>query len=515
MPEGIVAMEYLEIQDVSGRRQQIPLNRPRFIIGREPTCDIPLSHPGVSRRHAQLQRTDQGRWLLQDLNSRNRVFVGNEAVQQIVLEPRKPFTIADYTLSLHEITPPPDVLQSLEDDTAIVKQDDDSWLERLRFLQRSLIILDKPRSILERLAEEFERFLEPAVLAIGVAKPDGYTWDIVRARNGMNAPLKEADRHVIEDPSSFLSWNARASMSGSKSDNPSACMLFPIKGRNHIVGHVFCVGASKESLPKHARRYFSLAATQAGLIYDNLLLSDLRQSQIAVEKELHQARQIQMDLFPPSFDVYPCLDAYAVNLPSAQVSGDYYDLFQINNDEVAFVIADAMGHGMPAALLMAAVRAALRMGLKLSLSWSDIFRGLDDLIRQARENTFVTGMLGCINLTKQELHLVSAGHPLPSILVDGERREIPEHCQSRPWGLDMPSNWEVGRISLQGRRWSIIAYTDGITRRSFGSARINAYHERHHLLAAEDLCQGLLSEISGQSGSLLEDDQTVLVICSK
>jgi len=79
----------------------------------------------------------------------------------------------------------------------------------------------------------------------------------------------------------------------------------------------------------------------------------------------------------------------------------------------------------------------------------------------------------------------------------------------------MPSNWDVGRISLQGQRWSIIGYTDGITRRSFGAARINAYHERHYLLAAEDLCQGLLSEISGQSGSMLEDDQTVLVLCSK
>lgn len=510
-------MEYLEIIDGQGRRQQVPLNRPRLLIGREPSCDIHLSHPGVSRRHAQLQRTEQGRWLLQDLNSRNRVFVDGEPVQQFVLEPRRMFSIAEYTMALHEITPPPDMLHTLDDDTAILKPDEESWLDRLRFLQRSLLMLDQPKAILERLAEDFQHLLEPSVLAIGLARPDGYKWEIIQARNGVQAPLQEAERLVADDPSSFLAWTAKSGAKGGKAvpkETPPGCMLFPMKGRNHIVGHVFLVGSSKESLPKHVRRYFSLATTQAGLIYDNLLLADLRQSQIAVEKELHQARQIQMDLFPPSFDVHPRLDAFAVNLPSAQVSGDYYDILRINDDTVVFVIADAMGHGMPAALLMAAVRAALRMGLRLSLPWSDIFHGLDDLIRQARENTFVTGMLGRIDLRTQELELVSAGHPRPSILVEGQPQSIPENCQSRPWGLDMPTDWQVGCIPLRGR-WSILCYTDGITRRSFGAPRITAYHQRQQHLSAEDLCQGLLSEISGQSGALLEDDQTVLVLCSK
>jgi sigma-B regulation protein RsbU (phosphoserine phosphatase) len=292
-------------------------------------------------------------------------------------------------------------------------------------------------------------------------------------------------------------------------------MLFPMKGRNHIVGHVFLVGATKQDLPKHVRRYLGIAATEAGLIYDNMVLTDLRQSQLAVEKELQQARQIQMDLFPPSFDVHPRLDAYAVNLPSAQVSGDYYDIVRIDEDTVAFVIADAMGHGMPAALLMAAVRAALRMGLKLSLPWPSIFQGLDDLIRQARENTFVTGMIGRLRFSTQQLEIVSAGHPLPSILVDGQLRAVPEKCQTRPWGIDMHTEWEVGAMPLSGQRWSIIGYTDGITRRSYGAQRIYGYHQKHFHADAEDLCQGLLGEVSSQSDALLEDDQTVLVLCSK
>ena len=64
-------MDHLEVVDGQGRRKRVSLDRPRLLLGREPTCDIHLPHPGVSRRHAQLQRTDQGSWLLQDLRSRN------------------------------------------------------------------------------------------------------------------------------------------------------------------------------------------------------------------------------------------------------------------------------------------------------------------------------------------------------------------------------------------------------------------------------------------------------------
>ena len=83
-----VAMDYLEVVDGAGRRRRVDLDRPRLLIGREPSCDICLPHPGVSRRHAQLQATEQGRWLLQDLSSRNHVYVNNKPVQQLVLEPR-------------------------------------------------------------------------------------------------------------------------------------------------------------------------------------------------------------------------------------------------------------------------------------------------------------------------------------------------------------------------------------------------------------------------------------------
>jgi serine phosphatase RsbU (regulator of sigma subunit) len=189
-------------------------------------------------------------------------------------------------------------------------------------------------------------------------------------------------------------------------------------------------------------------------------------------------------------------------------------------DTVAFVIADAMGHGMPAALMMAAVRASLRMGVMHGLSWEAVFQGLDGIITQVRfGGGFVTGLLGEIDLARGELRVVSAGHHPASILVDGVSAVFPEQCQTRPWGVHFDCPWTVGRVQL-GKDWSILCYTDGIIE---GAARMQVgnstqvvaeYHRRHAHQNAEDLCQGLLSEVSACPSGALGDDQTVLAIRS-
>jgi serine phosphatase RsbU (regulator of sigma subunit) len=517
-------MQVLEVVDGQGRRRQVPLDRPRLLIGREPSCDIHLPHPGVSRRHAQLQRTDQGRWLLQDLSSRNHVYVESRPVQQIVLEARKPFRIAEYWLALLETAPPlrPEAEpEPSQDDTAQTATGLEApWLEHLQIYNRGLLPLDEPHVILEWLAREVVRVLRPRVLAIGINKAGGYTWEIVQSEDeaaGFSAYLEEADEKVQEVHSSIHVWSPAAHDNGS-----GECMLIPMKGKQGVIGHIYLAHPNLAVVPKPMQRYLGLLATYSTMAWDNLQLGRLRQSQIEIEKELQHARQIQIDLFPQTFDVDPRLDAFAVNLPSAKVSGDYYDLIRTGPDTVAFVIADAMGHGMPAALMMAAVRAGLRMGLALNLPWNSVFRGLDDLIHQAGADSFVTGMVGVLDLNASELHLVSAGHPLPSVLVDGQPIEVPDRCLTRPWGIDLQSSWEVSKLSLKGKRWSILSYTDGVTdagpdrtQRLAGAQRVAHFHQKHFEQSAEDICQGLLNDLAVQQGTgSLRDDQTVLVLCS-
>jgi serine phosphatase RsbU (regulator of sigma subunit) len=300
-----------------------------------------------------------------------------------------------------------------------------------------------------------------------------------------------------------------------------AKMLFPMKGRSGVVGHVFLEWPGPGPMPKPLQRYLSMLATVAAMVYENLQLASLRLTQREMEHELQQAREIQMGLFPANFEVDERLDLFALNLPSARVSGDYYDLVRTGPHTLAFVIADAMGHGMPAALLMASVRAVLRMGLTMGLSWEKLFLGLDEIIQQARPESYVTGLIGKLDLEQQTLELVSAGHPMPSVLIAGETVLVPEECGTRPWGIDvLPSDWQMKPLPLGNGPWSILCYTDGVsdawgTTPREAARRVAACHRRCHPLRAEELCQGLLREASGPGKFVtLADDQTVLALQS-
>jgi serine phosphatase RsbU (regulator of sigma subunit) len=521
-------MEYLEITDTQGRRRRVELKRSRLLVGREPTCDIYLPHPNVSRRHAQIQRSPQGAWILQDLNSLNHVFVNDQAVQQIVLESGKEVRIAEYRLTLLEastiIEPGKAGVDSGEPWTHLGP----GWLEQLQAFQRELLRLEQPRQVLEKLAHEFSRIAQPFVVAVGTANAPGppgrYHWDVILTpESGAGEPcLEEASARVQSEDSDVQSWSRQVPEGDTPGPVPPLCLLFPMKGRSGIIGHVYLHRPRLSPLPPEVQRYLSLLTTHAGLVWDNLQLAELRSAQKQFEQELRQARQIQIGLFPPTFDVDPRLNAFAVNLPSVRVSGDYYDLVKTGPNTVAFVIADAMGHGMPAAILMAAVRAGLRMGLFLEEAWAKFFKGLDDIIIQARpDSVFVTGIVGQIDLAKRELQLVSAGHLPPSILVNDRPVALPPECQTRPWGLEFDCPWQAGVVALGNGTWSILCYTDGVTEcgraeGALSSQRAAAYHREHAQLSAEDLCQGIIGEtaLTQAAAGSLADDQTVLVLRS-
>jgi sigma-B regulation protein RsbU (phosphoserine phosphatase) len=518
-------MDYLEIVDAGGRRRRVDLNRPRLLIGREPTCDVCLPHPSVSRRHAQIQQTEQGLWMLQDLNSLNHVYLDNRPVQQILLETGVAVRIADYRLTLGPATPSGAAERKtlpLDDSSTLWNILDTSWLEHMQEFERALLRLDEPGQVLERLAREFLAITHADLVAVGLTEGGRYRWHIVLAGDGRPRDFSgppDVQQRLNLDDSEVKAWVPDARDGETPRTGSSTSFLFPMKGRGTILGHVYVQRPRLSPMPPAMQHYLALLATQAGLVTENLQLAALRLAQKVIEQELRQARQIQIELFPATTDIDERLDAYAVNLPSVQVSGDYYDLVRTGPDTIAFVIADAMGHGMPAALMMAAVRASLRMGLGLGLSWPAIFHGLDGVIAQARVGGFVTGVVGQIDLSAQKLDLVCAGHHLPSVLIGGRAVTLSETCQTRPWGLDFECPWQPVQVELGREDWSILCFTDGITEavtkddQVFSYERVARFHQKNHGQCAEDMCQGLISEVAAQQGAgALNDDQTVLVL---
>jgi len=170
---------------------------------------------------------------------------------------------------------------------------------------------------------------------------------------------------------------------------------------------------------------------------------------------------------------------------------------------------------MPAALLMAAVRSALRMAFA-GLPWTAVFQGLDEAINQARGEMFVTGIVG--HLTARTRAASGVGGPSAARRSSWTAAGGVRRMSDGPWGLDMEARWEVGKLAAAGESWSILCYTDGVTDArcalSVPSApRASPRTTSSTIGQCEDLCQGLLSRVAmNPAGAPFGDDQTVLVL---
>lgn len=140
--------------------------------------------------------------------------------------------------------------------------------------------------------------------------------------------------------------------------------------------------------------------------------------QEGVRKELELASQMQTMLFPRELPNDNKLETSALYLPHQQVGGDYYDFIRINENEVAFCMADVSGKGVSAALLMSNFQANLRALFNHTTSLTELVKDLNQKVMlNANGEKFITLFIGKYNLVTRVLNYINAGHN-PPVLAD-------------------------------------------------------------------------------------------------
>ena len=180
-----------------------------------------------------------------------------------------------------------------------------------------------------------------------------------------------------------------------------------------------------------------------------------------MRKELDSARQIQLSMLPRRDPQFPGLDISAASLPAAEVGGDYYEYFPIDDKRLAIVLADVAGHGVASGLLLSGVRSCLHLLKGRPRHPVEIVTRLDRMVRDTTEKRmFITLLYAQFDLEDQSLVLASAGHPPPVIVRDGVPTLPP--LQSPPLGTQLPHDFVEHRFDLRpGDRY--VLYTDGLT----------------------------------------------------
>ncbi len=208
----------------------------------------------------------------------------------------------------------------------------------------------------------------------------------------------------------------------------------------------------------------------------NTMIDDLKKyieenEKVTAEKErianeIKVASRIQMSIIPQTFPAFPErkeIDIFANIIPALEVGGDFYDFAFIDEDRLGFVIGDASGKGVPAALFVAISRSFLKATSTAMKGHEpgDCLRHVNELIcSEDYMNMFITMFYGVLDTKTGELHYCNAGHN-PSYIIknDGTLKRL-ETVNGPALGAFSGVDYKTLTLDIGD---GIFLYTDGVT----------------------------------------------------
>src|SRR6476620_5087707 len=207
-------------------------------------------------------------------------------------------------------------------------------------------------------------------------------------------------------------------------DRTRSEMVAPIISNNEVIGVFDLESDHLNAYSNDDLEVLMLLSSQVAIIIEKVMLHEQQIEKQRLETQLEVARQVQLALLPARDPQLDGFEISAYNFPTEEVSGDYYDWVRIYDDQIGMVIADVSGKGMPAALLMAFLRASLRAATHIVYAPAISMSKVNYLLWESIErNQFVTAFYGIFDATNRTLAYSNAGHNPPLLMrVDGTVR---------------------------------------------------------------------------------------------
>lgn len=297
-------------------------------------------------------------------------------------------------------------------------------------------------------------------------------------------------------------------------------LMVPLRWRDEVLG-VLLVGRKLTGTEFTSEDEGMLVALGGamGVSMQNALLLRERLAMARLEEELHLAQQIQRAFLRTDFPSLPRCEVHAVNLPSREVGGDYYDVVTCDDGSFYVAIADVSGKGVGAALLSSMLQAALRTQAVSGGSVAGILRGINTLVyRSTAAHQFATFFLARVHDGGRRLTYCNAGHNWPVLL-----REEGELLRLDRGGvlIGIMDDIELEDVTVPLERGDVLVlYTDGISEASnrgdemFGEDRVGELlRAMPRELGARAIGDRLLDEVARHlDGVEPQDDRTLVVL---
>jgi len=241
-----------------------------------------------------------------------------------------------------------------------------------------------------------------------------------------------------------------------------------------------------------------------------------------IDAELAFAKAIQHSALPSVFPPYPGrkeFDIHAAMFTAKEVGGDFYDFYFVDEDTLAFLVADVSGKGIPAAMFMMQSKTLLKSFAESGMPIEQVFTTANEKLCEGNDaGMFVTAWMGLLNVKTGLVTFANAGHNPP--LVRQADGSFAFHKTRASFVLAGMEGIRYRKFELQlAPGDTICLYTDGVTEATdatqqlYGDARLLNLLNQQQNASAKDICDAIKADVDAFVGEAEQfDDITLLCL---
>lgn len=517
------------------------MERLPFRIGRHGDNELVLRDGRASRHHAQLMVED-GRYVIEDLESSYGVFVNGKRVKRQPLDDADQidFGFADSYHLVFKLSEPSAGAEAPADRAVLAGTN----LAKLRATLEVARALQTSLSTDEVLSAVIEAALAVTGCERGfllLRKGDDLEIRVARSHTG---PLAPGDFRVpthllmraLKQRQDFLSMNfdpAGAAAGGAERsvadlELRSVVCVPLVHVRAGSVAETTALSPSEDTvgllymdsrlrpadLAAGSRELLTTLALEASTVLENARLLEEQWARQHMDEELRIARQIQESLLPRMLPSTGWFRAAATSIPSLQVGGDYMDFRQVNPSCWSTVMADVSGKGVGAAILAALLQGMFLAAPYTRLSIEETMYRVNRYLNERTEGEQYVTLFYAMVEQKGLVRWVNAGH-LPPLVVRACGRLETLPAGGLPIGMFHETTYPAAETQLEPRD-QIVLYTDGVTEARngagefFGLKRLREEALQHAGAGCQELHAVLLGSLQQFTGGAPQNDDVSL-----
>ena len=271
---------------------------------------------------------------------------------------------------------------------------------------------------------------------------------------------------------------------------------------------------------------FKSIAEQSAFALYNAIIYSMANEKKRLDHDLEIARDIQRILLPSEAPAINGFQISGINAPARQVSGDYFDYIQVDEERLGVAIADVSGKGVPASLIMAICRSVLRAEAARNPSPADVLRKVNrQLYPDIKEDMFISMAYLILNHQRDGgITLARAGHDAPLLYKRQSEMVTPIKAPGMVVGIDSGNVFDRlttdFAVSLE-RDDCLVLYTDGVTETlnaegdEFGLERMMQSVRASATNGAQAIVKKIIEDVRDFTGSVPQNDDITLIAIRK